>query len=82
MTLYQFNALDEGEQMEAIWKYAVHLAKREDDIHSYELLQIDNFYIELKHHKEFDSLRGLRTFTTTTPLEPYLDQIEIPKSGE
>lgn len=82
MTLYQFSALDEAEQMEAIWEHAIHLANREDDIHRYELLQIDGFYIELKHHKEYDVLQGLRTFKTTTLLEPYLDQIEIPKSGE
>lgn len=82
MTLYQFNLLDEAEQMEAIWESAVNLAKCEDDIYRYELLQIDGFYVELKHHKEYDVFQGLRTFSTTTLLEPYLGQIEIPKSGE
>lgn len=82
MTLYQFNMLDEAEQMEAIWKHAVTLAFREDEINKYELLQIDDFYIELEHHKEYNVLRGLRTFKTTTLLEPYLGQIEIPKAGE
>ena len=82
MTLYQFNSLDEMEQIEAIWKHGAHLVNREDEEYKYELIQIDDFYIELKHHKEHDVLKGLRTFKTTTLLEPYLGKINIPSTGE
>lgn len=30
MTLYQFNAMDEMEQIEAIWEHGVHVAERQD----------------------------------------------------
>ncbi len=82
MTLYQFNSLDEMEQMEAIWEHSIHIGYREDDIYKYELLQIDDFYIELKHHKEYDVLHGLRTFRTTELIEPYLGSIDISPIGE
>jgi hypothetical protein len=74
--------MDEMEQIEAIWEKGVTLGYREDDEYKYELLHIDGFYVELKNRKESTSLLGLRTFRTTTGLEPYLDKIDIPKSGE
>lgn len=33
MTLYQFNALDEMEQMEAVWNIGVHIGER--DVNQY-----------------------------------------------
>ncbi len=46
MTLYEFIALDEAEQSEAIWD-AVQIAEREDSEHRIKLFQIDSFYIEV-----------------------------------
>lgn len=43
MTLYQFNRLDELEQLEALWHNGVVLAEREDEINRYKLYQIDSF---------------------------------------
>ncbi len=77
MTLYQFNLLDEQEQIEAIWYKSVKLAEREDEEHFYNLYQIDSFYIEEKFIKP-DKLRvAFKTFATTTLLEPYLDKMRI-----
>lgn len=45
MTLYQFLAMDEMEQQEAIWE-GVHIADREDEEHRILLYQIDSFYVE------------------------------------
>ncbi len=78
MTNYQFNLLDEAEQIEVILYKAVMLAERKDDVYSFTLYQVDGFYIETKRHIEYDVLHGIRSFISTdTPLKPYLDMIEI-----
>lgn len=77
MTLYQFNMLDEQEQIEAIWYKSVKLAEREDEEHFYNLYQIDSFYVEEKFIKP-DKLRvAFKTFAAITLLEPYLDKTKI-----
>jgi len=37
MTLYQFNALDECEQMETVWEHGVHIGERDEPIFLYSL---------------------------------------------
>jgi len=75
MTLYQFNAMDEMEQMEAIWDSAVKLAERKDDTFHYNLYQIDKFYVEEQIHIELNVRRGFKSFITTELLQPYLEDI-------
>ena len=76
MTLYEFIELDEQEQAEAIWE-GVHIGEREDQEHNILLYQIDAFYVEVFHHKEFNVIRKFRPFSSTEPLTPYLDKIKI-----
>ena len=78
MTLYQFNMLDEMEQMEAIWD-AVKLGERKDDTYHYNLYQIDAFYVEEKIHIAHNVRQGFKSFKTMDLLGPYLDMIEMPK---
>ena len=54
MTLYQFNALDEMNQAEALWDKGVHISEGEDDIHRFILYQIDAFYVEVWYHKAYN----------------------------
>ncbi|HLP37013.1 hypothetical protein [Lacibacter sp.] len=79
MTLYQFNNLDEMEQLEAIWDNGVQVAEREDDVNRYKLYQIDAFYVEEEWHKEYKVRRAFRSFASTDAemLQPYLDRIDI-----
>lgn len=79
MTLYEYNALDELEQLEAIWEHGVLVAEREDEINHYKLYQIDAFYVEEELHKEYNVRRALRSFASTNAamLQPYLDKIDI-----
>ncbi len=74
MTLYQFLALDEMEQAEAIWE-GVHIAEREDEEHRILLYQIDSFYVEVFYHKEYNIIRRFRSFSSVNLLEPYLSRI-------
>ncbi len=78
MTLYQFLALDEMEQQEAIWE-GVHIADRDDGEHKILLYQIDAFYVEVFYHKEYNVIRKYLPFNSINKLAPYLKQIEIPK---
>lgn len=77
MTLYEFNALDELEQKEALWDKGVEIGRRKDATYSYVLYQIDGFYVEEKYHIEWEVMRGLRAFTTTKLLDPYLNDMDI-----
>ena len=78
MTLYQFLALDEMEQQEAIWD-GVHIADRDEGEHKILLYQIDAFYVEVFYHKEYNVIRKYLPFNSIDKLAPYLEQIEIPK---
>jgi hypothetical protein len=58
MTLYQFNALNEIEQAEAVWD-GVFVGDREDEEHRILLYQIDSFYVEVYY--DTPSGAGLQT---------------------
>lgn len=79
MTLYEFNVLDEMEQLEAIWYKSTKLQERQDDTFLFVLYQIDGFYVEEKIHKEHDVRHAFKTFSSTNSdfLKPYLDKIDI-----
>lgn len=76
MTLYDFIALDEMEQQEALWT-GTHIADRQDDEHNILLYQIDNFYVEVFYHRELNVIRRYRPFKSIDQLKPYLGQIDI-----
>ncbi len=76
MHLYNFIALDEQEQAEAIWS-GVFIADREDEEHRIPLYQIDSFYVEVYYHKELNVIRRFRPFSSIEELQPYLDKIDI-----
>jgi hypothetical protein len=77
MSLYLFNVLSENEQAETLWEIGVYLTEREDRLFKYALYQIDNFYVEVWYHKEFNAIQRLRSFSSTIQLEPYLKRIDI-----
>ena len=76
MTLYQFNDLDEGEQIEAILD-SVEIGKRKDDIYNYTLHQIGSFYVEVQRHREEEFIRNIKSFTNIELLDLYLNGIDI-----
>lgn len=72
MTLYEFNAADEMEQIEAFWN-GVLIGKRNNGEFEIECRQIDDFYVEykIKGHQYID----MRSFKNPDLLQPYLDQM-------
>ena len=61
MTLYQFNQLHEMEQQESIWEGTL-IADTEDAEHKILLYHIDDFYVEVYLHKEYNVIRKYQAF--------------------
>lgn len=78
MTLYQFNALDEMEQAEAVWS-GTHIGERQNGEYSILLYQVDSFYVEAYYHRAHNELTRFRSFSNPDQLAPYLNQININK---
>ncbi len=76
MTINEFNHLDEMEQAEAIWE-GIFIDNRVENGLVILLYQIDSFYVEVFYHQELNVIRGLRSFTNTNQLEPYLRKINL-----
>ena len=64
MTLYEFNALDDMEQAQAVWN-AVHIGERWEEEHNILLYQVDSFYVEVYHHKEYNVIRRMRSLSVS-----------------
>jgi hypothetical protein len=76
MTIYEFLALDEIEQAEAVWA-GVMIADRIEGEHRLILYQLDSFYIEIWYNMEDNEIQKVRSFENTEQLQPYLSQIDI-----
>jgi hypothetical protein len=76
MTLYEFNDLDEAEQIEVIWD-SPNIAERIEGEYKIKLFQVDSFYVEIYRHIEHDVLKRIRSFSSTDQLQPYIGQIDV-----
>jgi len=77
MTLYQFNALDEAEQQEALWEKGVHIAERDAGEWRLILYQIEAFYVEVWYQREDNYILKYRSFLSMEQLEPYLPVLKF-----
>jgi hypothetical protein len=75
MGLYEFKILTEQEQYELLSTLEP-VATRRDCDYLYELYQIDDFYVEVKLGLQ---TKTIRTFKTVELLQPYLDEMVLPK---
>jgi hypothetical protein len=76
MTIYDFNAADEMEQIEAFWN-GVLVGGRHDGEFKIECRQLDDFYVEYK----IDSGHyiDVRSFKNPDGLQPYFDEMGKPE---
>jgi hypothetical protein len=86
MTLYQFNALNEEQKLEAVFASGESVGSRKDGVRHVILYQLPQFYVELSSsHAELSNnlvaeesqTFQFRSFTSLEPLEPYLEGIDI-----
>ncbi|MCC8407683.1 hypothetical protein LJ707_02000 [Mucilaginibacter sp. UR6-1] len=77
MTLYEFNALDNTEKAEAVWR-GTFLADREADGLIVQLYALTGCYVELFYDRAANKINGFQAFTNKQLLAPYLAQITFP----
>ena len=77
MTLYEFKHLNINAQAQTTWDSGVFIAFREEGDEQLILYRIENFYVEVRYHSNQNQIRGIKSFISDAPLQPYLDTIDI-----
>ncbi len=77
MHLYDFKTLDPITQLEIVIERGVLLLDRNEGNRGFLLYQVDNFYAEVMLELTCHEISGLKSFTSTDLLEPYLENINI-----
>lgn len=77
MQIKQFQNLDPESQVGVAWKRGTHMGYRSDGKFYMSLYLVENFYVEVSYHTGFDGIAGVRTLTTDSELDPYLDQVDL-----
>ena len=77
MTPYEFTMLGETEKVDLIYSDGIYVGKRKKNLITIVLYQIDSFYAEVFYRKYRYSVSRIRCFTSTLPLDPYLEQIDV-----
>ena len=81
MTLYQFKSLSPPEQAEAVWKGSF-LEVRAYGKYSMVLYDLGGFYVEVFYAVQENKIEKFRVFKSTTPLQPYLDEMKSDELNE
>lgn len=77
MTLRQFKYLSLKEQELVLKTQAVFIASMQDEEHTYNLFQVDSFYLEVLCHGGDTIVSSLSYFEEINLLEPYLKLINL-----
>jgi hypothetical protein len=77
MNLHQFNQLTRNEQRVCLLTEGTFLEERSTLRHDVMLYELDGFYVEAFFLKNTNKAAFFKTFTDTTYLEPYLQQINL-----
>ena len=77
MTIYDFNRLDEPEQLKVIKAFGIEICKRSTKTYEKTVYNIDSFYAEKWFHIEQQVIKRIRPFRNPDLLEPYLREIDI-----
>ena len=77
MHLYDFKTLDPNTQLEIVIDRGTLLLDRNEDGRGYLLYQVDGFYAEIILELTCHEISGLKSFTSTDLLDPYLENLNI-----
>ena len=78
MILYEFNQLDELEQIETFWVEGQKVGERLSKSFRYVLYQVNGFYVEIKYNMVMNVIYAMRSFECESPhLDIYLMPIDI-----
>jgi hypothetical protein len=73
----EFTKLTDDQKYEVLLTEAIRIAERSFGLYKYYLYQLHSFYVESRYHTMQLDIHGLRAFSSTKTLEPYLKQIDI-----
>ncbi len=77
MNFYEFQTLGKCEQIDILYKDGIYIGKRKEGRIVVVLYQLDSFYIKVFYQKYRSYVSRLYCFTSTTLLNPYLDQVNV-----
>ncbi|MBS7565519.1 hypothetical protein KHS38_13990 [Mucilaginibacter sp. Bleaf8] len=78
MTVYEFNALDQQEKAEAVWR-GTFLAERIAAGLHVQLYSLPGCYVEVFYDQAANQITGFEAFTNKQLLAPYLAQTNFPR---
>ena len=76
-TLYEFNVLSDNEKADIVWKHGKFLTNRVVEGNAINLYTLNDFYVEIWYDQSSNEIIKIRSFTSTNPLDPYLDDIRL-----
>jgi hypothetical protein len=77
MTLFEFRVLSDEDQIDLLYQEAVYIGKRKEGRATAVLYQLEGFYVEVYYQKYRRHVSRIIGFTSTIPLDPYLEQINV-----
>lgn len=77
ITLYEFNILPDNEKADTVWEYGVFLLNRVVEGNAINLYSLNDFYVEIWYDQPNNKIIKIRSFKSTNPLDPYLDDISL-----
>ena len=77
MTLFDFQLLEEAEQIAVLYEQGVYIGKRKEGELPVLLYQLEGFYAEVFYRLYRRSVLKIRCSGSTSILEPYLEQIDV-----
>jgi hypothetical protein len=77
MTVYEFNALDQHEKAEAVWRGNFLAERMADGLHV-QLYSLPGCYVEVFYDQAANQITGFEAFTNKQLLAPYLAQNNFP----
>ena len=78
MTVFQFHALSEKQQLDTLKHSGVLIAERKGAFfYQVKLYQLGSFYVEIYYHTHFNLVININSFSNTDCLDPYLENIDV-----
>ncbi len=77
MNLFDFKLLPENEQIDLLYKEGIYIGKRKVNNQDAVLYQFEAFYAEIYYREYRKYISRIFCFSSTTLLDPYLEQIVV-----
>ena len=77
MTMFDFQLLTQGEQINILYNEGTYIGKRKHDGLIALLYQVDSFYVEVVYRKYRCFIASIKCSESTMILDPYLEQIDV-----